>query len=93
MAIKLKEIACRFEGAKELAVLVQDNRVTKPKFQLNFHDSGGKSLGGGMLNGFHGSKTSHPATSNNISLITLKAGMIAHFVRIHKEDSEWRFDG
>ncbi len=49
--------------------------------------------GGGMLNGFYGSKTSHTATSNDISLITLKAGMIARLVCIHEEDLKWHFNG
>jgi hypothetical protein len=29
MSIELKEVACLFEGTKELAILVQDNRVTE----------------------------------------------------------------
>ncbi len=31
MLIELKEVACLFEGTKELAILVQDNCVTEPK--------------------------------------------------------------
>ena len=67
--------------------------MAEPKFQLNFHDGRRKCLGGGVLNRFHGSKTSHATTGYNIGLVTLKASMIACLVSINKENSKWSLDG
>jgi hypothetical protein len=88
MAVQLKEFECVLEGTKEFAILVQDNCMAEPKFQLNFHDGRSKCLGGGMLNRFHGSKTSHSTTRYDISHIALKASMIACLISINKEDSK-----
>jgi len=45
-----------------------------------------------MLDRFHSSKTSHPTTRDDVSLIALKAGVTACLVSINKEDPKWSFD-
>ena len=42
MAVKLKKVARFLEGTKELAIFVQDDHMTEPKFQLNLHNGCGK---------------------------------------------------
>jgi hypothetical protein len=87
--IYLKQVTGLLESFKELVVFIQNDHVAKPKLQLDFHNSRSKGLGGGMLNGFHGHKARHPATRDNVSLVPIKASMIARFIRIHKENTKW----
>ena len=53
MAIDMDQVKGLTADTKEFAVLVQKNRVTESVAQLYFHDSRGKGLGVGMLDGLH----------------------------------------
>jgi hypothetical protein len=60
MAIDLKEVKRFTADPKKIAVLVQNNRVTKTLAQLHLHNTQCKGFGINMLNGFHRGKSVMP---------------------------------
>ncbi len=92
MAVDLKEIERVTADPKEFTVLIKDNSVTKPVAQLDFHDSGRKIFGIGVLDGFHRGKSGHATACNQVYLRTIRARMFPRRICIDEQNQERRFD-
>ncbi len=73
MAVDLKEVKHFTADHEEFAVFIEDDCVTKPVAQLDFHDSRCKIFGISVLYGFHRGKASHATACNQVYLRTIKA--------------------